>query len=115
VAVDPINNKVYVADPMNSRIQVFDSDGKFLSKWPVPEWGQTFGFEDLAIDSSKNRLYASSAHRDFVLMFNLNGTRLGDLAPPPPNKLEGPSALALFGTKLYVLSNTGNRVVQINL
>jgi hypothetical protein len=48
-------------------------------------------------------------------MFNLNGTRLGDLAPPPPNKLEGPSALALFGTKLYVLSNTGNRVVQINL
>src|SRR5207248_3089668 len=38
VAVDPTTNKVYVADPINSRIQVFDSGGKFLTKWPVPEW-----------------------------------------------------------------------------
>ena len=50
VAVDPTTNKVYVADPINSRIQVFDSNGKFLTKWSVPEWGQPAGFEDLAID-----------------------------------------------------------------
>ena len=32
---------LYVADPLNSRIQVLDSTGKFLTKWSVPEWGQT--------------------------------------------------------------------------
>jgi NHL repeat. len=32
VAVDPNANRIYVADPINKRIQVFDSSGKFLSK-----------------------------------------------------------------------------------
>src|SRR5947207_5234743 len=36
VAVDRATNKIYVADPRNKRIQVFDSDGKFLTKWTVP-------------------------------------------------------------------------------
>ena len=52
-------NKVYVADPINKRIQVFDENGKFLTKWSVPEWGPSLGFEDLAIDSRRGRLYAS--------------------------------------------------------
>jgi DNA-binding beta-propeller fold protein YncE len=115
VAVDPGSNKIYVADPMNSRIQVFDSDGKFLTKWSVPEWGQPFGFEDLAVDSNKNLLYASSAHTDSVLAFDFNGTRVGNLTPQPPNKLADPSGIAVFGTKLYVLSYRDGRIVQIVL
>src|SRR6266511_5807032 len=50
VTVNPTNNQVYVADPVNSRIEIFDSNGKFLSKWSVPEWREALGFEDLAID-----------------------------------------------------------------
>ena len=53
VAVDPTTHRVYVADPTNKRIQVFDSTGRFLTKWPVPEWGQPLGFEDLAIDPTE--------------------------------------------------------------
>ncbi len=79
VAVDPKTNKVYVADPRNKRIQVFDSDGKFLTKWAVPEWGGPYGFEDLAIDSSNGRLYASSANMNAVLIFDLNGNRIRQL------------------------------------
>lgn len=112
--VDPATNKVYVADPRNKRIQVFDENGKFLTKWSVPEWGQPVGFEDLAIDSKAGRLYASSANMDTVLMFDLNGTRLGSLMPKPPDKLEGPSALALANRKLYVLNMTGNRLSVID-
>jgi DNA-binding beta-propeller fold protein YncE len=115
VAVDPTTNKVYVADPINSRIQVFGSDRKFLAKWSVPEWGKAMGFEDLAIDSKTGRLYASSAHVNTVFVFDLNGTRLGSLMPKAPNKLEGPSALALFDRKLYVLNMAGNRVSVIDL
>jgi DNA-binding beta-propeller fold protein YncE len=115
VAVDPINNKVYVADPLNHRIQVFDSNGQFLTKWSIPEWGQILGFEDLAIDSQRGRLYASSAHMNSVLMFDLNGNRIGSLTPKPPERLDGPSALALVNGKLYVLNMTGDRVTAIDL
>ena len=114
VAADPINNKVYVADSLNSRIQVFDSDGKFLTKWLVPEWGRPYGFEDLAIDSKAGRVYASSANMNVVLIFDLNGNRIGTLAPKPPDQLDGPSALALTDRKLYVLDMAGNRgIIQI--
>ena len=115
VAVDPATNKVYVADPINKRIQVFDENGKFLTKWSVPEWGEPVGFEDLAIDSQAGRLYASSTHLDAVLVFDLKGTRIGSLTPKPPDKLEGPSALALTDRKLYVLNMAGNRVSVIDL
>ena len=115
VAIDPANNKVYVADPLNRRIQVFDSNGKFLSKWSIPEWGQTLGFEDLAIDSQTGRLYASSAHMNSVLIFDFGGTRIGSLTPKPPDKLDGPSALALVNRKLYVLNMASNHVSVIDL
>ena len=115
VAVDPTTNKVYVADSMNRRIEVFDSGGKFLTKWPVPEWGKALGFEDLAVDSQTGRLYASSAHLNALFIFDLNGTRLGSLTPKAPDKLEGPSALALFNRKLYIANMAGNRLSVIDL
>jgi DNA-binding beta-propeller fold protein YncE len=115
VAVDPTNNKVYVADPCNKRIQVFDSNGKFVGKWSVDDWQRRYGFEDLTIDAKLSRLYASSANMDAVLVFNLNGTQIGRLRPAPPDKLEGASALALADRKLYVLCMFGNRVSQIAL
>ncbi len=115
VAVDSTSGKVYVADPINKRIQVFDQNGKFLTKWVVAEWGRPAGFEDLAIDSKAGRLYASSAHTNAVLIFDLNGTRIGTLTPKPPNRFGGPSALALFNRKLYVLNMYGNSVSVIDL
>ena len=112
VAVDPTTNKVYVADPINRRIQVFDSTGRFLTKWPVPEWGQPVGFEDVAIDPDRGRLYASSAHMNTILVFDLQGDRIGTLASGPSDKLEGPSGLALGTDKLFVL-NTGSARVSV--
>jgi streptogramin lyase len=115
VTIDPKTNKVYVADPINRRIQVFDSDGRFLTKWSVPEWGRPHGFEDLAIDSKTGRLYASSANMNLVLSFDLNGMRIGNVTSKPPDRLDGPSALALTNGKLYVLNMWGNRVTVIDL
>ena len=115
VAVDPKTDKVYVADPRNKRIQVFDSNGKFLTKWLVPEWGKPHGYEDLAIDSNAGRLYASSANMREVLIFDLNGTRLGSLTPRPPERIEAPSALALANGKIYILNKAGNRISVIDL
>ncbi|PYL09379.1 MAG: hypothetical protein DME33_04270 [Verrucomicrobia bacterium] len=115
VAVDPTTNKVYVADPINRRIQTFDSNGKFLTKWLVPEWGQPYGFEDVAIDPRRRRLYASSANMNWILVFDLDGKRIGTLTPTPPDKLEGPSGLALARDRLFVLNTGSARVSAISL
>jgi DNA-binding beta-propeller fold protein YncE len=52
---------------------------------------------------------------DTVLVFDLNGNKIGSLSPKAPDKLEGPSALALFGRKLYVLDMSSNRISVIDL
>jgi len=62
---------------------------------------------------SISRLYASSAHMDSVLSFDLKETRIGSLMPKPPDKLEEPSAVALTDRKLYVLNMAGNRLSTI--
>ncbi len=114
LAVDSSTNQVYVADPRNKRIQVFDSNGKFLRKWSIPEWG-LYGFEDLAIDSKARRLYASSANMNIILVFDSDGKRIGTLRPKSTDNLDGPSGLALVGLKLYVLNMRSNHVSQISL
>ena len=85
------------------------------SKWIIPEWGQSAGFEDLIIDSKTGRLYASSANMGAVLIFDLNGTKIGDLTPKAPDRLERASALALFDRKLYVVNMGGNSVIVLDL
>ena len=47
-----------------------------------------------------------------ILVFDLQGNRIGTLAPRPPDKLDGPSALALAKDKLFVL-NTGSARVSV--
>jgi DNA-binding beta-propeller fold protein YncE len=116
VAVDAKTNRVYVADPLHKRIQVFDSNGTFLWKWIVPEWqNNIWAFQHLVVDPKRDRLYASSVPTHNVLVFDLNGTRIEVLTPTPPDKLEGPSAMALWGDKLYVLCTFSDRVSQIRI
>lgn len=115
VAVDPNNHKVYVADPINSRIQIFDLNGVFQSKWILPEWKEPHGFEDVIVDSLRGRVYASSAHSATILAFDFQGNRTGTLKPEPPDKLDGPSALAITRDKLLVLNMTSARVSVIDL
>lgn len=116
IAVDGINNRVYVADPRNQRIQVFDLEGKFVTKWQVTEWQpNSWAFQRLLFDPKGGHLYASSLATDEVLVFDSSGTKIRSLKPKPPDKLGGASALALANGKLYVLNSFGNRVSQIDL
>ena len=115
IAVDSTMNTVYVADPRNRRIQLFDSNGRFLADWLIPEWGRPYGFEDVAVDSQRSRLYASSANMNTILVFDLQGNRLGSLTPPPPDKLEGPSAIAVAADKLFVVNTDSARISVIPL
>jgi DNA-binding beta-propeller fold protein YncE len=116
VTVDAKRDRVYVADARNRRIEVFDTQGKFVTKWPVPEWQRDgWSFQDIAIDPEIERLYLLSPATDEVLIYDLNGAKQGVLTPEPPNNLEGASALTLANGKLYVACAFSNRVLTINL
>lgn len=118
VAVDANNNRVYVADPVNGRIEIFDTNGQFVTSWSVPEWRPIPGawyMQHLIVDSKMHRLYATSTQTDEVLVFNLNGTKIASLRPKPPDKLEGASALTIVNRKLYVVDTFAARVSEIKL
>ena len=118
VAVDASNNRVYVADPVNGRIEIFDTNGQFVTSWSVPEWRPIQGawyMQHLIVDSKMHRLYATSTQTDEVLVFNLNGTKIASLRPKPPDKLEGASALAIVNRKLYVVDTFASRISEIKL
>src|SRR6266516_5506697 len=59
--------------------------GTSLPSGQYPNGGGPAGFEDLVIDSQTGRLYASSVHISTVLIFDLNGIRIGSLTPKPPD------------------------------
>ena len=110
------DEKVYVADPRNGRIQVFDTKGNFLGKWSVGEWQEAFlPYPDLVLDQEAGRLYASSPAANEVLVFNLSGERLGTIVPTHPDKLESPTGLAIKNKRLYVLNSSAARVSVITL
>ena len=116
VTVDTKRDRVYVADPRNRRVEVFDTKGKFLTKWPVPEWQRDgWSFQDIVIDPETERLYLLSPATDEVLIYDVNGAKQGVLRPEPPNNLEGASALTLANGKLYIACAFADRVQTINL
>lgn len=80
--------RVYVADRSNSRIQVFDADGKFLYEWKSSELGRPWG---LTVGSDG-------------YLYVVDG---GDLLPRPPDRA-GVIKLDLKGRVLEKWSSFGN-------
>ncbi len=118
--LDVSGDRVFVADAGNSRIQVFDLDGKFIRQWSVPEWDKDlWHFPDVAFDSQTKRLYATSGATNEILVFDGDGNRLQSLKLAAPDSLDNPSSLVLAEIKgekrLYVLNTGGVRVTQIKL
>lgn len=72
VAVDSSGN-TFVADLWNYRIQKFDSEGRFSSKWGSEIW---FGIEGLAADDSGN-LYVACGEANEVQKYNPDGRLIG--------------------------------------
>jgi sugar lactone lactonase YvrE len=116
VAVDAGRDRVYVADPHHRRVQVFDTKGNFVTKWPVNEWQPAgWSFQDIVIDPVGQRLYLNSPATDEVLVYDLAGTKLKTLKPEAPNAFEGVSAITISNGKLYVACAFADRVQQIEL
>ena len=74
--------KLYVADRLNFRIQVFAPDGQPLKQWPVKGWvkDQVDMEPHLALDKAKQILYVSDGRGKQVLCYRLDGTFVSSVA-----------------------------------
>ncbi len=71
IAVDPTTRRVYVNDRQNSRVQVFDENGKYLSEWnfgPRPPM-DIHSF----IVTSDRKLWAADQGTHKILSYDLDG------------------------------------------
>jgi DNA-binding beta-propeller fold protein YncE len=111
------NDRLYVADAQNGRIQVFDTNGRFISLLYLPEWRKSiWQYPDLMVDLEARRLYASSTVTNEVIAFDLAGQQLTLLKEVPMNGLDGPSGMALGSDRtLYVVNFKGARISRIPL
>ena len=83
IAIDN-NNHIYVGDRSNTRVQVFDTDGKFLRKWQTPEH-ETGRPTGLSIDH-RGRVLVADTHYYRVLIYSREGELLQTIGGQRGNK-----------------------------
>jgi DNA-binding beta-propeller fold protein YncE len=97
VAVDK-RGRVYVGDRENHRMQVFDSDGKFITQWKHvgSPWGVVIGADD--------HIYMCDGHNNRILKLTLNGDVVGVLGSHGrlPGELDYAHHLAVSPGAIYV-------------
>jgi DNA-binding beta-propeller fold protein YncE len=109
--IDVSDDKVFVTDLGNNRVQVFDLGGKYIRQWPVPQWEHTaLSRPDILYDSENKRAYVTNTKDKAVLVFDAEGNAVEPIKPEPPAELNNPSALVLStagGLKHLLVLNTG--------
>lgn len=116
VVVGPLSGNVYLADSGNNRISVFTPVGDFVrSLGPPPDASDAFRrLLGLGVDAGENLCAVDSA-RGSVFTFTAKGAvgkRIEPRQPvPPPYGLIDCAPRADGG--LYLVDNTGNRVVLV--
>ncbi len=100
---------VYVADRTNARVQVFDANGRFLSKWT--DVGNPWG---LYYAARENAIYMADGHNNRVVKLNLDGQVVGVLGGfgKAPGKFDFAHNIAVDSTGAIYVSEIKNWRVQ---
>jgi glucose/arabinose dehydrogenase len=132
IAVDSSSGNVYVADTANNRIQVFSSNGSFISTWggyDLGEMGMKFP-EGIAVDSSSGNVYVADTASDRILGLTshspisnvafsseegeIYGNDTGLKIEPIYSGLESPTAIAFLGPNdMLILQKQNNSIMRI--
>lgn len=113
LAVDP-QGHLYVTDTLNSRVQVFDPDGRYLKSFGQRgnSWGMFDKPKGVALDSFGN-VYVADSGWSNVQIFNQKGQVLLFFGGrgPLPGMLKNPTAIAIDKTDhIYVADYLNHRV-----
>jgi sugar lactone lactonase YvrE len=71
IAIDAKNGRLYISDKDNSRIQIFDLEGRFLDTWPNILYPMS-----LRLSEDGQHLWVGDGYAQKFLKFNLDGTLL---------------------------------------
>jgi len=112
------NGRLYVSDIANGRVQVFDSNGAYLSQFGSMGTGngQFGGTGDIAIDST-GKVYVTDPANYRVQVFDSNGAYLSHFgsAGSGNGQFNLPSDIAVdSGGNIYVLDRDNNRVQKFD-
>ncbi len=115
IAVDAKGN-FYVADTVNSRIQKFDAEGKFLAV--LGKAGDSEGElkepNGIAVDAAGD-IYVADALRHRLIKFKPDGTFVKEWKGPAEMHLYGPRDIAIAPSRhLYILDQGRARVVRFD-
>ena len=110
------DGKVYVTDTWNHRIQVFNPDGSFVTKWgSFTVNGQVDGFwgpRGIAIDQA-NHVYVTDTGKQRVVVFDSNGNYITQFGSRglELGQLDEPVGLAIASDgRIYIADAWNNRV-----
>ena len=118
LAVDEKGN-LYVTDTLNSRVQVFDADGKYLKSFGQRgnAWGMFDKPKGVALDTLGN-VYVADSGWSNVQIFNQKGQVLLFFGGrgPIPGMLKNPTAIAIDkNNRIYVADYLNHRVEMYQL
>jgi DNA-binding beta-propeller fold protein YncE len=101
--------RVYVADRTNQRIQIFDKNGKFLGKWTDigAPWGITYS-------TKENCIYMCDGLNNRIIKLSMDGQVLGTLSDygKAPGKLDFAHNIAIDSTGALYVAEIKNWRVQ---
>jgi DNA-binding beta-propeller fold protein YncE len=70
--VDAKRNRIFVADRENSRVQIFDLNGKYIEEWPGIRGPEFIGV------SSDDSIWIVDGHTNKILQFDATGHLLSN-------------------------------------
>ena len=120
VAVESSSGNVYVADSYNNRIQEFDSNGNFITKWGTEGSGdgQFIYPASVGVDSSSGNVYVADQGNYRIQKFDSNGnfiTKWGTEGSGD-GQLSNPSDIAVESSSgnVYVADANNDRIQKFD-
>jgi DNA-binding beta-propeller fold protein YncE len=110
---------LFVVEPINTRVQVLNSSGKFVNF--IGGWGVKPGrlFRPKGVAVSESRVFVTDSYLGSIQVFDMRGNFLGVLADAvgTPIKFTTPTGLAIDAERkrLYVVELKAHRLCRVDL
>ena len=107
VAVDDSTQRIYIADHGNSRLQVFNYEGEYLSQFSDTKADKPYG-----VALHENALFVTMQSTNSVCKFSLEGKLLSKKGGRFSDKFRSPYGITVGSNSIVYLCDYGNDRVQ---